>query len=190
MIEMIRRYGTCAILAWEGQKVVGHLRFYPMEIARLFVPPEDDRSPKVLTWAGDPEEDEGTLWVQCVMTARPYIGPEPDGVTGRNWPAMTEAGARRGIGLKLVLGLVDWAQAHGWRRVVKVAHADIDCFYGQLGGGGKAFWEKAGFHVARAYYDRPAHWAPEFVALAESQGREKGMTPQQVWTWYRMVQTL
>jgi hypothetical protein len=124
------------------------------------------------------------------MTARPYIGREPDGVTGHNWPGLAEAGARKGIGLKLALGLVDWARAHGWQRIVKVAHADIDCFYGQLGGGGKAFWEKAGFHADRWYYDRPAHWDPGFVALAECQGREKGMTPQQIWTWYRMVRAV
>lgn len=186
MVEMIRRYGTCAMLAWEGRQVVGHLRFYPLEIARLFVPPQDDLGPRVLSWACDPGEEEGTLWVQCVMTSRPYIGPEPDTVTGRRWPAMGEAGARRGVGQKLVRGLIDWARERGWVRVVKVAHADVDCLYGQLGGGGRAFWEKAGFRVARSYPFVPEAWAPAFRELAERQGRAKGMTPEQVWTWYRM----
>lgn len=31
--EMIRRYGSCAMLAWEEGKVVGQLRFYPMKVA-------------------------------------------------------------------------------------------------------------------------------------------------------------
>jgi GNAT superfamily N-acetyltransferase len=186
MVDMICRYGTCALLAWEGQKVVGHLRFYPMEIARLFVPPQDDLGPKVLSWACEPQEDEGTLWVQCVMTSRPYVGPDPDTVTGRNWLAMAEAGARKGVGLKLVRGLIDWARGHDWQRIVKIAHADVDGFYGQMGGGGKAFWEKAGFRVAKAYYFRPENWKADFVNLAEAQGREKGLTVEEVWTWYRM----
>ena len=35
MREMIRRYGACAILAWEGQKIVNPIRFRPMKVARL-----------------------------------------------------------------------------------------------------------------------------------------------------------
>lgn len=170
--------------------MVGRLRFYPVEVARLFVPPQDDRSPRMLTWACGPGEDEGTLRVQCFMTARPYIGPERDEVTGHNWPTIVKAGARRGIGLKSVLGLMGWARAHDWQRIVKVAHADVDCLYGQLGSGGRAFWEKAGFHADRSYCDRPAHWEPAFVAFAESQGRTRGMAPQEVWTWYRMVRAV
>ena len=187
MREMIRRYGTCAMLAWEGQQVIGHLRFYPMQVARLFIPQGED-CPS-LSWAGEPQDDAGTLWVQCVMASRPYVGPDPDTVTGRNWPAMQEAGARRGVGLRLVQGLIGWAGEHGWNRIAKVAHADLDCFYGQLGGGGKAFWQKAGFGVDESFYERPERSA-EFMGLAESEGREKGVAPEEVWTWYRMVYEL
>jgi GNAT superfamily N-acetyltransferase len=185
MREMIRRYGTCAMLAWKDREVVGHLRFYPMQIARLFVPPADDRGPRMLNWAGDPGEDEGTLWVQCVMTARPYVSPRPDTITGRNWPAMDEAGARRGVGLKLASGLIDWARTHGWRRIVKIAHADVDCLYGQLGAAGKAFWEKAGFQAVAHFYLRP-DWSADYMALAEAQGRQRALTAEEVWTWHRM----
>lgn len=185
MVEMIRRYGTCAMLAWEGPQVVGHLRFYPLAVIRLFWPPEDAASVPILAWAGDPEDDEGTLWVQCVMTSRPYIGAELDAVTGRHWPSSEEAGARRGIGLQLVLELIDWARAHGWARIVKVAHADVDCFYGQLGGGGKAFWEKAGFAAVQSHRFYPAVWKAEFRALAESQSRARGLSADEVWTWHK-----
>jgi len=187
MREMVRRYGTCAILAWDGRNVVGHLRFYPMKVARLFVPERDDFPP--LSWACEPEEDEGTLWVQCVMASRPYIGPGPDRVTGRNWPPMAEAGARRGVGLELARGLVGWAREHEWKRIVKIAHSDIHCFYGQLGGGGKAFWEKVGFRVADSFQRRP-DWSADFIALAEAQGRDEGMAPDEVWTWHRVIYEL
>ena len=32
MREMIQRYGTCAMLAWEREEVVGQLRFFPLEV--------------------------------------------------------------------------------------------------------------------------------------------------------------
>jgi hypothetical protein len=102
---------------------------------------------------------------------------------------MKEAGARRGVGVKLVQGLIGWAREGDWKRIVTIAHADIDCFYGQLGGGGKAFWEKAGFVVADSFYVRPG-WSDDYIALAETQGREKGMAPKEVWTWYRMLYEL
>jgi GNAT superfamily N-acetyltransferase len=183
---MIHRYGTCAILAWEDHAVVGQLWFYPMSVAHLLEEPSGLSSPLGAMAARDPDKDGGTLWVQCVMSCRPYVGPEPDVVTGHNWPAMAEARARRGVGLKLVHGLIAWARKHGWKRIARIAHADLDCFYGQLGAGGKAFWEKAGFTVVNSFYYRP-NWGDEYVALALSQGQEQGMTERDVWTWYQMV---
>jgi GNAT superfamily N-acetyltransferase len=178
MGEMIRRYGTCAILAWEGQHVTGHIRFYPMEVARLLAPGEPDPSPVLdCRFACEPAADEGTLWVQCVTTSRPYT----DAAGAR------ETGARQGIGRKLAEALVAWARERGWARVVKVAHCDLDWFYGIQGGGGKAFWLKSGFHVADTLHNRP--WEPdaEAKAIIEAQMNENGMTERDVWTWYKMV---
>lgn len=168
--EMIRRYGTCAILAWEKQKVVGHLRFYPMKIARMVY-----YSDFICSEACEPKEDEGTIWVLCVMTSTPYDDSE----------GAKKAGARKGIGQKLIQGLITWARKHGWQRLVKVAHADLDCFYGNLGGGGKSFWEKAGFKVASTFYKCP-EWSDDFMALVLSQAKEEGMIEREAWTWYRM----
>lgn len=187
MREMIRRFGTCAILAWDGTTIVGHLRFYPMTIARMLAGGEHDPSAVLhCTRACRPEDDEGTLWVQCVMSSRPYLGAKPGHGMGNEWPSSAEAGARRGVGHQLVQGLITWAGEHGWQRIVKVAHADLDCFYGQLGGGGKAFWEKAGFRVAGTFHVKPA-WTEDFMNIVERERREKGLTDDDVWTWYQMV---
>ena len=137
--------------------------------------------------ADDPAHDETTLWILCIMSSRPYIGSEPDTITGRKWPTKQEAGARKGIGQKLVRGLIEWAQANDWKRVLKTCHSDIDCLYGQTGSGGKRFWEKAGFRVLESAHWRPEKWDPKFIALAESQGESNGMTKDEVWTWFRMV---
>jgi len=123
------------------------------------------------------------------MTSRPYIEPEPDTVTGRNWPAMSEAGARKGIGLKLAQALIAWAREHGWKRIVKNAHADLDCMYGQYGAAGKAFWEKAGFRVIGTKY---VEWPndDQWKATVEAQAEERGMSNREAWTWYRMAYEL
>ncbi len=207
MREMIHRYGTCAMLAWEAQKVVGHLRFYPMKVARLLW--TSDRCP-VLNCPGacEPEEDEGALWVLCVMTAQPYVASAscsalekvspardaPDVVTSasgqRQYRTAEEAGARKGVGLMLVRGLISWARDHGWNRIVKVAHCDLDWHYGILGGGGKAFWEKAGFKVVGSFHRRGGEFKGDDRVIVQAQMARKGMTERELWTWYRMAYEL
>ena len=177
MREMIRRYGTCALLAWQQQKVVGHIRFYPMKVARLLAAGETDVSPILnCTLACGPDQDEGTLWVLCVMTCAPYTDSAE----------AAQVGARKGIGLQLARALVAWAREHGWQRIVKVAHCDLDWFYGILGGGGKAFWEKAGFKVAGSFYKRAWQFKDEDKAAVDAQMARSGMTERDMWTWYRM----
>ena len=83
-------------------------------------------------------------------------------------------------------GLVAWAREHEWRRIVKIAHGDLDCFYGILGGGGKSFWEKAGFVVADAFYQWPQP-PDDFRALVLPQAKQTGVTEREAWTWYRIA---
>ena len=175
MLEMIDRYGTCALLAWEKGMVVGHLRFYPLSVAQLLTKAAPDTQPapadNALRFARDPE----ALWVQCVMTCAPF----------EDCAQAIKAGARKGVGLKLALHLIDWAREHGWKRIVKQAHPDLDCFYGICGGGGKALWEKAGFKVIEKFSVPP--WAGYLESIVEQQGQEKGMADRDIWTWYRMA---
>jgi GNAT superfamily N-acetyltransferase len=191
-LELIRRYGSCAILAWEETSIVGQLFFYPMSIA-LVLEKTGHLSPFQFMWllaASESALDDTTLWILCVMSSRPYISSQPDTITGRHWPTQQEAGARRGIGQRLVRGLIEWAAVNGWKRIIKTCHSDVDCLYGQTGSGGRRFWEKAGFTVLDSAYWRPEEWNPKFIALAERQGEANGMTKEDVWTWYRMVYIL
>lgn len=177
MREMIRRYGTCAILAWDEHEVIGLIRFYPMVVARLIAATHTHGFSPVLdcTAACEPPDDERTLWVQCVMTCVPYVDSEE----------AKKAGARKGLGLRLAHELVCWARKSGWERVVKVAHCDLDWFYGIQGGGGWAFWRKAGFEVAGTLY-QPLKLSKEHGAIVHSQMVQAGMTDEDVCTWYRM----
>ena len=101
-----------------------------------------------------------------------------------------DAGARRGLGQKLVRGLISWAREHQWRQIVKVAHCDLDWFYGIQGGGGKGFWEKAGFSVAESFYEKPFEPSDKHAKILETQRIEQEMTERDVWTWYRLVYSL
>lgn len=187
MREMIQRYGTCAILAWEEGKVVGHLRFYPLDIAQLLVKADANKQ----HWVSEGgamlfESGQGTLWIQCVMTSRPYVGSEEITLDGRHFPSVKGTAARKGIGSKLVHFFVSWAREHGWKWVVKQTNADLDCFYGITGGAGKTFWEKAGFKVIGTHYEEGPK-AGDWQATVESQARAKGMSKEEVWTLYHMA---
>ena len=192
MREMIRRYGTCALLAWEEGKVVGFIRFYAMEIARMVDERRAGRAEPILdpTLACEPQDDAATLWVHCVMTSRPYTGTtvEVGPTSGGDaiFRTAEQAGARKGIGLRLARALIPWAREHGWKRVIKVAPCDLDFFYGIWGGGGKAFWEKVGFKVIGTIH-RPQEWSGADMATLRAQMADRGMTEDEVWTFYRMA---
>ena len=139
---------------------------------------------------GSNADDDRTLMVQCVMTSRPYGGPEAIiNRKGNRVPGMKEAGARRGVGLRLAQALLVWAGDHEWKRIVADAHADIDCMYGITGKGGLGFWRKAGFSAIGTHYDEPPDepWLEEWRNGVESQAKSKGMTKKEAWTWHRMM---
>ena len=192
MREMIDRHGTCALLAWQEQSVVGFARFYPMRISRLLGERRAGEIEPILdpTLACEPEEDEGTLWVHCVMTSRPYTGgsEQPGLTSGADdvFRTAREAGARKGVGLKLAQALVSWARAEGWRRIIKIAPCDLDFFYGIWGGGGRRFWEKAGFNIAGSIY-RPQQWSESDMNTLRAQITEAGMSEEQAFTFHRMA---
>ena len=114
------------------------------------------------------------------MTCPPYEDAE----------GAAAAGARKGVGVRLAGALVTWAREHRWRRIVKVAHCDLDWFYGIQGGGGRAFWEKAGFCVASSFRKRAFALTGDARALVDAQMASAGIREEDIWTWYRMVYDL
>ena len=59
---------------------------------------------------------------------------------------------------------------------------------GTCGGGGKAFWEKAGFRVIGTFHAEP--WGGYWTDIIERQRKAKDMTEEEVWTRYRMAYEL
>ena len=103
---------------------------------------------------------------------------------------LLKVGARKGIGLKLARAVIRWARDNGWKRIVKVAHCELDWFYGIQGGGGKTFWEKVGFNVVGSFQKDAWEFNKEHGAIVQAQMAEKGMREEGVWTWYRMMYEL
>jgi hypothetical protein len=196
--KLIKTYGSCAIVARDGDEIIGMLRFYPkavmdMEKAGYMClqqdypagPAEDiinEQFPSL-----DKIEDK-TLQVHCIMTSRPYVGDTDADILGEHYLNKTDAGARKGIGLKLANALVTWAREQGWKKIEVMTFADLDIFYGVTGGAGKDFWEKAGFKVVNTRPMSRDDWPDEKAhALIDAQAKAAGISSEQAWSFYDMT---
>ncbi len=196
--KLIKMYGTCAIVARHGDEIIGILRFYPKAVMSMkkagFLcmqqdypagPAEDFINEQFPSF--DQIEDK-TLRVHCIMTSRPYAGDKETEIFGMRCLGKVEAGARKGIGLKLAHALVDWAGQNGWKRIELSTFADLDIFYGTSGGAGKGFWEKAGFKVENIRPMSRDDWPDEKAkTLIENQAKAAGIKSEQAWSFYDMA---
>lgn len=133
--KLTEAYGACAILAWQQRTVVGFLPFAPIGCGQRLPScvhyVDDDALREVQAFRPAPQEEmrERVLETHCLSVARPL--------------------RRKGLGTAMVGCLVDWARAHGWRRIQGWAFEQSD--FGWLPD--IAFWEKCGFRrgIARGW---------------------------------------
>ena len=196
--KVIKTYGTCAMVACDGDEIVGMLRFYPKALMAMTkagsmclqqshpAGPADDLVDEELP--SQAECEDRTLEVHCVMTCRPFSGEEKAKVFGGDCLSKTDAGARKGIGLKLAKALVAWAREQGWKRIEVTTHPDLDIFYGITGSAGQSFWQKAGFKVENVRPMPKELWPDENArALIDSQARDAGISTEQAWSFIDMA---
>jgi len=139
-------YGACAVVAREGRRIVGTLRFYPRAVLSmagsigfcLQQPFPCGPGPDFPGTAFPPPErlEDRTLAVHCLCAGRPGAAGDPH--------------RRRGLGSRMVEALVAWARPRGWRAIEAVTHNDFDFLYDVSGAAGRSFWERLGFRVARS----------------------------------------
>jgi hypothetical protein len=145
--RLVRTYGSCAILARDGDRVVGTLRFYPKELcefgeggAAFCLQQAYPAGPRVdlaeRSWPAPGDTRERTLFVHCLMIVAP---PEKPGLY-----------RRRGLGTRMARELVRWARAEGWDAIEATAYEEIPMLYAIAGVAGRRFWGKLGFRVVRA----------------------------------------
>ena len=149
LVKLTRTYGSCAILARDGDQIVGCLRFYPKAVCDMEgaggpclqqdppAGPVDDFADRDFP---DPAQiEEKTLVVHCLMTGSPLQKENPY--------------QRKGIATRMVRALIEWAKANGWDRIEADSFEDLPIIYEGTGSAGHTFWEKSGFRPRRPEID-------------------------------------
>ena len=174
LTKLTQVYGACAVIARDGDRIVGQLRFYPKAICRISAPgpglcmqqafpngPADDFAKNDF-----PPLDQladKTIFVHCLMTGSPQQVENPY--------------LRKGLGSRMVRALVDWARREGWEAVEANAYADLPSIYAVTGQAGRAFWEKLGFRTVETGVEPAFTEAgePGFVRALLKEAADRGM---------------
>jgi GNAT superfamily N-acetyltransferase len=178
--RIIEAYGTCAMLAWHGDRVVGHIRFYPKvlydlpEMGQLCLQqahpagPADEAIEVELPARADLEDR--TIAVHCMMTGSPSRNDNPY--------------QRRGVGRRLAIATVDWARSHGWSAVEAWAHQGLPLQWEITGEAGRSFWEPLGFRVVAE--DEPDRLEASYFRAIQEQAAKAGTDPDEAAVRYLM----
>lgn len=180
--KLVETYGTCAMLAKDGERTVGSIRFYPKILCCMEGEPGAfclgsafpiGPSDRFVETVFPPLEDiqEKTLVVHCVMTGSPCEKENPY--------------QRKGIGTQMVRELIRWAKEHDWESIEVQTHQDIPLLYENTGRAGRRFWEKLGFRVVQTDIDPLLNMEGETVRKAREQAVAQRLNPE-VRTRYTM----
>jgi len=169
--KLTQRYGSCAVLALDDDKIIGHLRFYPSAVWNMkgagYLCLQQD-------FPGGPGDDfadrdfptreqlnEQTLKVHCLMTGSPAQAENPY--------------QRQGIATTLVKTLIGWAKTNDWQRIEADSFEDLPLIYESTGNAGRTFWEKLGFKIADRFPHPQLCEYPEFAAQLKEQAKSAGV---------------
>lgn len=175
LLEALTRvYGACAILARDGGRIVGHLRFYPKAVCdmpgagQLCLQQDYDAGPEdhfaESSFPPLAEIKDKTLVVHCLMTGSPQQEENPY--------------QRKGVATRMALKLIEWAKAQGWEWLEARSFEDLPIVYELTGSAGRVFWEKLGFTLAERHPHPYLQQPCEFVARLEAQARAAGIPPE------------
>jgi len=168
--QITKAYGACAILARDGDKVVGSLRFYPKALCSvgggLCLQGAPSGPSDLLAAKGLPSQEQmadKALRVHCMATGSPFQADNPY--------------QRKGIGSQMVRELIRWAARHGWDAIEAGAFEDLPILYEHAGGAGKRFWEKLGFRVVASERKPRREILGHLPAVMREQAVAQGLDP-------------
>ena len=185
LTKLTETYGSCAVIARDGEHVVGQLRFYPKAICKMAAAGPGFCMQQ--TFPNGPAADlvendfppldkigDKTLFVHCMMTGSPQQTNNPY--------------QRGGLGSRMVRTLCDWARQQPWSAVEANAYADLPCVYSITGQAGVTFWEKMGFRVLESTIEPAfAEGGNEgFVGLLLKEAADRGMDAEAAKTRHTM----
>jgi GNAT superfamily N-acetyltransferase len=170
--KITEAYGACAIVARDGEKIAGTLRFYPKALWSKAEPGAFCLQGFPLTAHGfligmplpsfDELEDK-TLRVHCLMAGSPFQKENPY--------------QRKGVGTRMVQGLIRWARRNGWEGIEATAVEDLAILYEHTGQAGKRFWEKCGFRTVSISKGPRSGLPGPVLEIAREQARAQGLDP-------------
>jgi hypothetical protein len=180
--KVVQVYGTCAVLAWDGDQVVATLRFYPKALysmdgagSSLCILQEHPRgvSDRLVGNRFPPlgELEDKTLKVHCWGIAPAYKRDNPF-LPG-------------GFGTRMMEELVRWAGAQGWEGIEITAFEDTEHLNVQFGMPGRRAWEALGFRVVETG-TADAPWFLEALDAMRAQLSAQGLDPDAAQNRYAM----
>jgi hypothetical protein len=178
--KVITVYGSCGILAWDGDNVVGYVRFFPQALLDIMgveslcmqqKPPYGVHSDVLkMDFPIADEAKRKPLRVNCMMTGSPSQKENPY--------------QRKGIGSEMIRELISWARENKWSSVTAKAYNDLSAIYEITGQAGRMFWEKLGFFVVSQVVAEEI--SGDFLKLLEEQAVAAGLEKSEARTEYVM----
>jgi len=175
LLKLTQAYGACAILAREGDDVVGSLRFYPKALCesgdagagfciqqRPPAGPPDDLAAHDFPPLAAPADK--TLFVHCMMITAP--------------PGEPERYRRKGLATRLARELVRWATGQGWSGIEATAYEELPMLYAISGVAGRRFWEPLGFRLT--HQDTEPAISGDLLEKLRRDAVAAGLDPQSV----------
>jgi GNAT superfamily N-acetyltransferase len=183
--KLIATYGTCAMVARDGEAIVATLRFYPKALCTfgngglgLCLQQDYPAGPSERLVAGElpvlEKLGDKTLFVHCLMIACPV---------GHPWRYR-----RKGLGTRLANELIRWGTEQGWSGIEANAYEEIPTLYAISGVAGKRFWEKLGFRVISR--DTEPGIGGEILEAVRKDAMAEGISLADVTNRYRMRREL
>lgn len=119
--NILNRFACCGFIAWEKDKVIGYMNFFPHIIAQKM---------KFYGWGETEGEQPDTLIHHCISLVQ----------------SMNHR--HKGIGADLTRHTLEWAKAHKWKRYeVHRVLPDIDAGITNEQKSAVSFWRKFGFSI-------------------------------------------
>lgn len=180
--KLIQVYGTCAVLAWDGDRVIGTLRFYPKVLYSM-----DGAGSSLCILQEHPSGVSDRL----VENRFPPLHEIPDKTLRVHcWgiaPAYKEGNPFRpgGFGTRMMGELVRWATDHGWKGIELTAFEDTEHLNVQFGMPGRRAWEALGFRVVETG-TADAPWFLEALDTMREQLSAQGLDPDAAQIKYTM----
>jgi hypothetical protein len=186
MRKLTELYGSCAVLARDGEAIVGMIRFYPKAIWQMNAPrgfcmqqcdpagPADTFAEAVLPPLQD--IDDKTLQVHCLTVGSP-------GRPGGDYQ-------RKGIASRMVRELERWARERVWQAIEAAAYEELPTLYAVTGNAGRRFWEKLGYTTASVEIEQALTNDSDFTRTLRREAAAAGLREDDIVNRYRMRRQL